>query len=153
ENTEAYQLYLKGRYLWNRRTGETLKRATDYFQQAIARDPGYALPWAGLAACYAVYGFYEVLPPGQSAPKAKEAANRALAMDGTLAEPHAAALGYVKQRYDWDGPGAEREFKRAIELSPNDATAHYWYANVLAEMGRMDEAIAEAKRGQEADPV
>jgi TolB-like protein/Flp pilus assembly protein TadD len=152
ENPEAHQLYLKGRYLWNRRTGDTLKRATEYFQQAIEKDAGYALAWAGLADCYAVYGFYEVLPPRESAPKAKQAANRAVSLDDGLAEPHA-ALGYVKDRYDWDWPDAEREFKRAIELNPNYATAHYWYSQSLADTGRLDEAIAEAKRAQEADPV
>jgi serine/threonine protein kinase/Flp pilus assembly protein TadD len=152
ESPEAHQLYLKGRYLWNRRTGETLQRAAEYFQQAIDKDPGYALAWAGLADCYAVYGFYGVLSPREAAPKAKEAASRALTLDETLCEPHA-AIGYVKDRYDWDWPGAEREFKRAIELNPNYATAHYWYANVLDNQGRFDEAIREAKRAQEADPL
>jgi serine/threonine-protein kinase len=152
ESPEAHQLYLKGRYLWNRRTGETLQRAAEYFQQAIDKDPGYALAWAGLADCYAVYGFYCVLSPREAAPKAMEAASRALTLDETLCEPHA-AIGYVKDRYDWDWPGAEREFKRAIELNPNYATAHYWYANVLDAQGRFDEAIREAKRAQEADPL
>jgi serine/threonine protein kinase/Flp pilus assembly protein TadD len=151
ENPEAHQLYLKGRYLWDRRTGETLKRATEYFQQAIDKDPGYALAWAGLADCYAVYSFYDVLPPREAAPKAKEAAIKALGLDDRLAEPHA-ALGYVKTSYDWDLPGAEQEFKRAIELNPNYATAYYWYAQTLAGR-RWDEAIAEAKRAQEADPL
>jgi non-specific serine/threonine protein kinase len=152
ESPEAHQLYLKGRFLWNRRTGETLKRAAEYFQQAIDKDPGYALAWAGLADCYAVYGFYNVLSPKVGAPKAREAASKALALDETLAEPHA-ALGYLKDRYDWDYPGAEREFKRAFELNPNYATAHYWYASVLIDMGRLDDAIIEAKRAQEADPL
>src|SRR5713226_5381496 len=152
ENPEAHQLYLKGRYLWNRRTGETLKRAAEYFQQAIDKDPGYALAWAGLADCYAVYSFYDVLPPREAAPKAKEAASKALELDDTLAEPHA-ALGYVKTHYEWDWAGAEREFKRAIELNPNYATAHFWYGNCLEATGRLDEAIAEANRAQEADPL
>jgi TolB-like protein/Tfp pilus assembly protein PilF len=152
ESPEAHQLYLKGRYLWNRRTGETLQRAAEYFQQAIDKDPAYALAWAGLADCYAVYAFYGVLPPRETAPKAKEAASRALALDETLPEPHA-ALGYMKDRYDWDWAGAEREFKRAVELNPNYATAHYWYANLLDNTGRLEEAITEAKRAQEADPL
>jgi TolB-like protein/Flp pilus assembly protein TadD len=152
ESPEAHQLYLKGRYLWNRRTGETLQRAAKYFQQAIEIDPNYALAWAGLADCYAVYGFYDVISPREAAPKAKEAAGRALALDATLSEPHA-ALGYVKDRYDWDFSGAEREFKRAIDLNPDYATARYWYANVLGEMGRLDDAMTEAKRAQEADPL
>jgi non-specific serine/threonine protein kinase len=152
ENAEAHQLYLKGRYLWNRRTGETLKRAMEYFQQAAERDPGYALAWAGLADCYAVYGTYEVVPPREAIPRAKEAASKALALDETLAEPHA-ALGFIKDGYDWDWQGAEREFKRAIELNPNYAIGRYWYSIYLSATGRLDEAIAEAARAQEADPV
>jgi serine/threonine protein kinase/Tfp pilus assembly protein PilF len=152
ESPEAHQLYMKGRFLWNRRTGETLQRAAEYFQQAIEKDPSYALAWAGLADCYAVYGFYDVLPPKEANPKAKEAAIRALALDDTLAEAHA-TLAFVKTCYEWDWPGAEREFKRAIGLNPNYATAHQWYSNLLDGTGRLDEAIAEAKRAQEADPL
>jgi TolB-like protein/Flp pilus assembly protein TadD len=152
ENPEAHQLYLKGRYLWNRRTTDTLRRAAEYFQKATDKDPSYALAWAGLADCYAVYPAFSVLPPREAIPKAKEAAIKALAFDETLAEAHA-ALAYVKNTYDWDWPGAEREFKRAIKLNPNYATAHFWYAIHLQAMGRLDEAIAEAKLAQEADPV
>src|SRR5262249_23097190 len=133
---EAHQLYLKGRYYWNRRTAETLKRAGEYFQQAIDKDPGYALAWAGLADCYAVSA-YDLLPPREAIPKAKEAASKALALDDALAEAHA-ALGFVKNHYDWDWPGAERELKRAIELNPNYATAHQWYSSHLEATGRMD---------------
>src|SRR5262249_35272038 len=118
ENAEAHQLYLKGRYLWNRRNAEALQRATEYFQEAIEKDSGYALAWAGLADCYAVDSFYGVLPPMEAVPKAKEAARKALTLDETLAEPHT-ALGVVKAMYDWDWAGAEREFKRAIELNSN----------------------------------
>jgi len=153
ENPEAHQLYLKGRYyIWNRRTPGLLKRAVEYFQQAIEKDSGYALAWAGLADCYALYSVYSVLPPREAAPKAKEAAGQALAVDETLAEAHA-ALGYVKTTYDWEWPSAEREFKRAIELNPNYATAHIWYAGYLEATGRLDEAVAEAKRAQEVDPL
>jgi len=152
ENPDAHQLYLKGRFLWNRRTGETLQRAADYFQQAIDKDPNYALAWAGLADCYALYGPYELLSPREITPKAKEAVSRALALDDTLADAHA-ALAFVKATYDWDWQGAQREFKRAIELDPNYAPAHYLYANILASTGRVDEAVAEAKRAQEADPL
>jgi tetratricopeptide (TPR) repeat protein len=152
ENPEAHQLYFKGRYLWNRRTAETLKRAAEYFELAIGKDPGYALAWAGLADCYAVYSSFDVLPPREAAPKAKDAANKALALDDTLAEPHA-ALGYIKAEYDWDWAGAEREFKRAIELNPNYAVAHSWYSLLLQWTGRMDEAVAEAKRAEDADPL
>jgi eukaryotic-like serine/threonine-protein kinase len=152
ENPEAHQLYLKGRYLWNHRTTETLRRAAEYFQKATDKDPSYALAWAGLADCYALYPAFSVLPPREAIPKAKEAASKALAFDDTLAEAHT-ALAYVKSTYDWDWPGAEREFKRAIELNPNYATAHFWYAIHLQALGRLDEAIAEAKLAQEADPV
>ena len=152
ENPESHQLYLKGRYLWNRRTGDALRRAAEYFQQAIDKDPSYALAWAGLTDCYVLYSFYEVLPPREAAPKAKESARRALALDDTLAEPHA-ALAYVKTFYDWDWPGAEREFTRAIELNPNYATAHAWYGLYLDAVGRPDEGIAETRLAQEADPL
>jgi len=152
ENPDAHQLYLKGRFLWNRRTGETLQRAADYFQQAIDKDPNYRPAWAGLADCYALYGPYELLSPREITPKAKEAVSRALALDDTLADAHA-ALAFVKATYDWDWQGAQREFKRAIELDPNYAPAHYLYANILASTGRVDEAVAEAKRAQEADPL
>ncbi|MBI3697405.1 MAG: protein kinase, partial [Acidobacteria bacterium] len=152
ENAEAHQLYLRGRYYWNRRTTETLKRAAEYFRQAIDKDPTYALAWAGLADCYALYGAYGVLPPPEAAPKAKEAANRALVLDDRLAEPHA-ALGLAKTVYDWDWSGAEREFKRSIEINPSYATAHYWYSICLGATGRLDEAIAGSKRAQEADPL
>jgi serine/threonine protein kinase/tetratricopeptide (TPR) repeat protein len=152
ENPEAHQLYLKGRYLWNRRTGETLQRAAEYFRQAIDKDPNYTLAWAGLADFYAVYGAYDMLPPREAAPKAKEAASKALALDETLMEPHA-TLGLIKTNYDWDWPGAEREFKRAMELNPNYATAHSWYSIYLEARGRLDEAIAGARRAPEADPL
>jgi tetratricopeptide (TPR) repeat protein len=152
ENPESHQLYLKGRYLWNRRTGDALRRAVEYFQQAIDKDPSYALAWAGLTDCYVLYSFYGVLPPREAAPKAKESARRTLALDDTLAEPHA-ALAYVKTFYDWDWPGAEREFTRAIELNPNYATSYHWYGLYLGAVGRPDEGIAEVRRAQEADPL
>jgi TolB-like protein/Tfp pilus assembly protein PilF len=152
ENPEAHQLYMKGRYLWNRRTPETLRQATEYFQRAIDKDAGYALAWAGLADSYAVYSTYDMLPPREATPKAKEAASRALALDDTLAEAHT-ALAYVKGLYDWDWSGAEREFKRAIELNPNYATAHHWYSLYLEATGRLDDSIVETKRAQEADPL
>jgi TolB-like protein/Tfp pilus assembly protein PilF len=152
ENPEAHQLYLKGRYLWNRRTGDALRQAAEYFRQSIDKDPTYALAWAGLTDCYVLSSFYSGLPPKEAASKAKESARRALALDDTLAEPHA-ALAYVKTFYDWDWPGAEREFTRAIELNPNYATAHHWYGLYLDAVGRPDEGIAEVRRAQEADPL
>ena len=152
ENPEAHQFYLKGRYLWNRRTAQTLQRAAEYFQRAIEKDPDYALAWAGLADCYNVYSFYGVRSPKESMAKAREAANKALEIDDTLAEAHSSAA-YAKRQDDWDWAGAEREFKRSIELSPNYATAHHWYGTTLWSMGRMEEAMGEIKRAQECDPL
>ncbi len=152
ENTEAYQLYLKGRYYWNRRTAEQLKKANEYFQQAIDKDPTYGLAYAGLAESYALFGFYGVLSPGESCPKAKAAAMKASEIDETLAEPHA-ALGWTKMSCDWDWPGSEREFKRALEINPNDGTARQWYGQYFAAMGRQDEGIAEQRRALEAEPL
>jgi len=152
ENTEAYQLYLKGRYYWNRRTEQTLKRAVEYFQQAIDKDPGYALAYAGLADCYAVYNSYQVELPRESAPKAEAAATKALEIDDTLAQAHA-SLGMIRMSYEWDWAGAEREFQRAIEIDPNYATAHHWYAILLASTGRSEPAIASLNRAQQLDPL
>jgi serine/threonine protein kinase/tetratricopeptide (TPR) repeat protein len=152
ENTEAYQLYLKGRYYWNRRTEQTLKRAVEYFQEAIDKDPGYALAYAGLADCYAVYNSYQVELPRKSGPKAEAAATKALEIDNTLAEAHA-SLGMTRMSYEWDWAGAEREFQRAIELDPNYATAQHWYAICLATTGRSEQALASLKRAQELDPL
>jgi serine/threonine-protein kinase len=152
ENTEAYQLYLKGRYYWNKRTEESLKQAIDYFNQAIALDPSYALAYAGVADCYQILPFYSELPAKEACPKARAAAQKALEIDTTLAEAHA-VLAMVKWDYDWDFAGAEREFKKSLELNPNYASVHQWYAEYLATMGRHEEAIAEAKLAREIDPL
>ncbi|MCA1815361.1 MAG: winged helix-turn-helix domain-containing protein [Acidobacteria bacterium] len=154
ENVEAYHAYLKGRYFWNKRTGEGVRKAVEYFQQAIEADPTYALAYVGLADCYASLGFYLIgaLPPGEVMPKAKAAALRALEVDETLAEGHA-SLGAIKMYYDWDWAGAESQFRRAIELNPNYALAHYWYGVYLAKLGRPDEAIIECRKGLEGDPL
>jgi eukaryotic-like serine/threonine-protein kinase len=153
ENAEAYQLYLKGRYFWNKRTGEGLKESIKYFNQAIERDPNYALAYAGLADAYVLFSGYAVSTPQDSYPKAKAAARRALELDDTLAEAHA-ALGLEMFAYEWNAAEASREFRRAIELNPNYATAHHWYGNqILLYTGRFDEAIAEMKRAQELDPL
>jgi tetratricopeptide (TPR) repeat protein len=152
QNKEAYELYLQGKYLWNRRGSASLTRAVALFEQAIEKDPAYALAWAGIAECYTTYGFYEVVSPGESMPKAREAAQRALAIDSTLAEPHA-CLGWIKSLYEWDWPGGEREFRKAIELNPNLASAHYWFAFALAAQHRWEEGIAESKRALEIDPA
>ena len=153
ENSEAYQLYLKGRYFWNKRTGEDLKKSIDYFNQAIELDPNYALAYAGLADAYVLFSGYSVSTPQDSYPKAKAAARRALDLDETLAEAHA-ALGLELFAYEWKAAESSREFRRAIELNPNYATAHHWYGNQnLLYTGRFDEAIAEMKRAQELDPL
>ncbi|HEY3132941.1 MAG TPA: winged helix-turn-helix domain-containing protein [Acidobacteriota bacterium] len=152
QNTDAYQLYLKGRYFWNKRTGEGLEKSIGYFKQAVDRDPNYALAYAGLADSYAVLGVYEALPPRELFPKAKEAVTHALEIDDTLAEAHA-SLANAIQNYDWDWAAAEREYRRSIELSPNYATARQWYALYLDAMGRTDEAIAQIRKAQELDPL
>ena len=151
-NPEAHEAYLKGRYYWNLRTEEGLKKSIEYLQQAIEKDSGYALAYAGLVDTYAVLADYGVMAPKEVYPRCKAAAFKALEMDETLAEAHA-SLGRIKNQYDWDWLGAEKEYKRAIELNPSYATAHQWYAEHLSEMGRHDEAIAEAKRAQELDPL
>jgi TolB-like protein/Tfp pilus assembly protein PilF len=155
EDTNAYRLYLKGRYFWNKRTEEGLKKGIQYFQQAIEEDPQYALAYAGLADSYIILGAFgvAVLPPSEAVPKAKEAAVKALELDDTLAEAHA-LLGFSLADYDWNWAGAEKEFKRAIALNPNYATAHHWYGfGYLVPIGRLDEALAEVKRAQELDPL
>jgi len=151
-NTEAFQLYLKGRYFWNKRSAEGLQKASEYFQRAIARDPGYALAYAGLADCYNLLSYHSSLSPKESFPKAKAAAARALELDESLAEAHT-SLALATMCFDWDWTSAEREYKRALELNPNYATAHQWYAELLAAMGRQPEARAEIRRAIETDPL
>jgi class 3 adenylate cyclase/TolB-like protein/Flp pilus assembly protein TadD len=151
ENLEAYKLFLQGRYLWNRRTATSLTNAIEYFNQAIGRDPGYAVAYAGLADCH-VLGGYAGLPPHETMPKARAAALKALELDNTAAEPHA-TLARIKALFDWDWVGAEAEFRRAIELNPNYATAHHWFSDMLTWLGRFDEALEEIKRAQEIDPL
>jgi eukaryotic-like serine/threonine-protein kinase len=151
-NAEAYQLYLKGRYHANQATAAELRKGIEYFQQAIEKDPGYALAYAGLADSYsALGGGWQYLPPSDTLPKAKAAAMKALQLDDTLAEAHA-ALAYAAF-FDWDWPSAEREFKRAIELNPNSALSHRRYAIYLDTTGRLNESMAEAQRAQELDPL
>jgi len=147
---EAYHLYLRGRYFWNRRTHEGYKKAIEYFNQAIEKYPSYALAYSGLADCYVLGG--DARSTQEAFSKAKAAASRALEIDDTLAEAHA-SLALVKMAYDWDLAAAESEFKRAIELNPNYATAHHWYADCLMLMGRTDQAIASIRRAQELDPL
>lgn len=152
ENSEAYQLYLKGRYFWNKRTVEGLKKGISYFNQAIEKDPSYALAYVGLADSYSLLSDYDGLPARQAYPQAKRAAMRALELDNRLAEAHA-ALAFIKAAYDWDWPGAESEYRLAIELNPNYETAHQWYAEYLSGMGRHEEALAEIRRAREINPL
>jgi len=151
---EAHELYLKGRYCWNRRTPEALKNGLAYFQQAIEKDRHYAQAYAGLADSYALLGVWEyrVLAPREAFPKAKAAATKAIELDNFLAEAHSSlALSLVA--FDWDWSAAEREFRRAIELNPGHATAHQWYGSYLSQMGRHDEAIAEMRQAERLDPL
>ncbi len=152
EDTGAYHAYLKGRYYWNKRTEEGFRRGIECFQQAIKQDSNYALAYAGLADCYNLLNSYGVLPPRESAPIIKAAAEQALMIDDMLAEAHA-SLGHVKMMHDWDWPGAEREFRRAVELNPNYATARHWYALYLRAMGKFDESLEELRRAQRLDPL
>jgi serine/threonine protein kinase/Tfp pilus assembly protein PilF len=151
EDLDAYNLYLKGRYFWNLRTEESLKKSIDCFNQAIEKDPNYALAYAGLADSQVTLQDYSSVSPKLTLPKAKEAANKALEIDGTLAEAHNSLAQVMFREWDWEG--AEREHKRAIELNPNYASAHHWYALVLAYAARFDEAVAEMKRAWELDPL
>jgi eukaryotic-like serine/threonine-protein kinase len=155
ENNEAYQLHLRGRYYWNKRSPESLHKAAGYFQQAIEKDPTFALAYAGMADTYALLGGPEAggdMYPNEAFPKAKAAALKALEIDETLAEGHV-PLAHVKCYFDRDFAGAEREYKRAIELNPNYSVAHHWYAIYFSVLGRYDEALTEIKRAQELDPV
>jgi DNA-binding winged helix-turn-helix (wHTH) protein/TolB-like protein/Flp pilus assembly protein TadD len=152
ENAEAYQLYLKGRYFQDKMTTEGLKKSIEYFQQTTELDPKYARAIAGLAESYVLLAVHSDLPPRDSSQRAKTAAMRALEIDQTTAEAHT-ALAHVRFWYDWDWSGAETEFKRAIELSPNYPRAHQGYASYLMVMGRYQEAISEIKRAQGLAPL
>jgi serine/threonine-protein kinase len=152
ESAEAYDLYLKGRYHWNKRSEEGIRKAMDFFERAIVKDPQYALPFSGLADAYTSLAFYGSLPPREAMPKAREAAVRALQLDDTIAEAHA-ALGDVRYLFDWDWPGAEEEFRRAIALNPGYATARQWYASYLVVLGRLNEAQMQIDRAQSLDPL
>jgi TolB-like protein/Flp pilus assembly protein TadD len=153
DNTEAHQLYLKGRFFWNKRTGNDLKKSIDYFEQASAADPNYALAYAGVADAYALLPGYSGGNPGDCYPKAIAAAKKALELDDTLAEART-SLALALWYYDFDFSQANREFQRAIELNPNYASAHQQYGNnTLSAIGRFNDAIAEGKRALELDPL
>jgi TolB-like protein/DNA-binding winged helix-turn-helix (wHTH) protein/Tfp pilus assembly protein PilF len=149
---EAYDLYLKGRYFLNKRNAQGFQQAIDYFQQAIAKDPRYALAYAGLADSYALTRSYNLDPDENLMPRARAAALRALQINENLAEAHT-SLALIAENYDWDWQTAGKEFRRAIELDPNYPTAHHWYAEYLAWQGRFDEAFAESERARQLDPL
>ena len=152
ENNEAYEAYLKGRYMWNKRTVDSLQKALGYFQQALRLDPNYSLAYVGLADTYTLLSFFTLAAPSDAFPKAKEAAEKALAIDPTLAEAYT-ALGQYKAYYEWDWNGAEVEFQKGIALNPNYPLLHHWRSLNLIAMGRMDEARAAMQRALELDPL
>jgi TolB-like protein/Tfp pilus assembly protein PilF len=152
ENTEAYRLYLLGRYHWNKRKPDDLRRSVEYFQQAIDKDPTYALAYAALAEAYIIFPNYGVSSPKDAFPKARAAAAKAIEIDPELAEAHN-AMATILSGYEWRFAEAEAEFRRAIDLNPNYATAHQWYAEHLTNMGRYQEALTEMRRAQELDPL
>nr|MBA3633406.1 tetratricopeptide repeat protein [Acidobacteriota bacterium] len=152
ENTEAYQLYLRGRYHWNKRTAKDLLKSVEYFNQAIEKDPNYALAYAGLADSYVLFSGYNVTSPNEAYPKARTAAMKAIEIDETLAEAYT-ALAQIKFSYEWNFAASERDFKHAIELNPNYPTARQWYGEFLSIVGRLDEALVQMKRAQELDPL
>ncbi len=152
QNPEAYELYLRGRYSWNKRTAADFETAISYFNQAIAKDPGYALAYSGLADAYSLLSLYGGTP-SENIPKSNAAARKALELDATLARPHA-VLGHNEMVYDWDFAGGEAEFKKAFELDPSDATAHQWYGwNMGMLGGREQDALAEVNRARQLDPL
>jgi TolB-like protein/Tfp pilus assembly protein PilF len=152
ENGEAYEAYLKGRYHWNKRTDEGFKQATKFFQEAIDKDPTYALAYTGLADCYTLRSDYGFMTTSDGYALAKSWATLALKYDDSLAEAHT-SMASIKQVTGWDWQGAENEYRRAIDLNPNYATAHHWYAVQLLLQGRLDQAFSEIKKAQQLDPL
>jgi serine/threonine protein kinase/Tfp pilus assembly protein PilF len=151
-NLNAYNLYLKGRYHWNKRTERGYWKGLTFFQQAITEDPWYALAYVGIADCYNLLGWYGYLAPDEAFPKAREGAKKACEMDAALAEGRA-SLGWISVNFDWDWLTAEREYKRALDLKPSYASAHQWYSEFLSYMGRHNEAIREAVTARDLDPL
>ncbi|HJU90711.1 MAG TPA: protein kinase [Gemmatimonadaceae bacterium] len=151
-NHEAYTLYLKGRYFWNKRTEEDIQKALDHFQQAVDLDPSYSLAWSGIADAWIFRGWYSLLAPRETFPKARTAVLKALEFDSTLAEAHA-SLAHIHLEFDYDWESAEREYRRAIELNPRYPIAHHWYGGFLSAMGRHEEALAQADTARRLDPL
>ncbi len=152
QELEAYDLYLKGEYFFSKRTVPGFHKALEYFQQATRKDPGYARAYAGLADCYALLGGYSGMPQAEYVAAARDAALHALQLDDRLPDAHT-ALALITQNYDWDWQTAEKEFRRAIDLDPNYATAHHWYAEHLMWRGRFDEALQESEKARQSDPM
>jgi serine/threonine-protein kinase len=152
ENAEAYQLYLQGLFYWNKSTYPDFVKAADYFSQAVDKDPRYALAYAGLADTYSLLGNSGYVSPPEAWPKAETAAKQALAIDDTLAEAHT-SLGLVKEHFEWNWAGADQQFRKAIELNPNSASAHHWYGDYLANMGKSDQGLRETRKALESDPL
>ncbi len=153
-NPEAYEAYLKGQFLWKKRTVKDLNKSIEYFQQAVRLDPAWGRGYAGLAEAHLMlgYGAMVSLAPDETAVTARAFALKAMELDDTLAAPHA-VLGLIKHRHDWDSKGAASEFQRAIELDPSYVTAHYWYANYLQSIGRPDEEMAQLEIARHLDPI
>jgi TolB-like protein/Tfp pilus assembly protein PilF/DNA-binding winged helix-turn-helix (wHTH) protein len=151
-NADAYRAYATGRFVWNKRTEQDIEKAIVDFQQAVKEDPSYTLAWDGLADCWVTLGWYGYLPPEEAFPHAREALNKAINLDDSLAEVHT-SVAFVNMYSDRNWPEAEREFRRAIDLNPNYANAHHWYGEFLSLVGRHDEAIAESERARELDPL
>jgi tetratricopeptide (TPR) repeat protein len=150
QSAEAYQLYFKGLYQWNKRSADGMQQSEEFFRQAIEKDPSFALAYVGLADAYSTLGSYHVRPPREVLPLARQSAEQALIIDPQLAEAHA-SLGKILTDYYWDWARAESELRRALELNPNYASARRWYAVLLASLGRFDESISEARRAVELD--
>jgi len=152
DNPEAYTLYMKGRFYWNKRTTEGFNKSIEFFNQALERDPNYALAYAGLADSWFAMGWYKTAPWNDAWERSRAASSKALELDPKLAEAHT-TMAMIKATYEWDWAGADKEFKRALELNPKYPTAHHRYSLFLPILGRLDEAIAEAKKAQELDPL
>ncbi|HKW64628.1 MAG TPA: protein kinase [Candidatus Acidoferrum sp.] len=152
ESAEAYQLYLQGLFYWNKGAAADFKTASDFFTQAVQKDPRYALAYSGLADTYSLMGDYGYLASPEAWPKAKTAAMQALDIDSTLAEAHT-SLGLVKEHFEWDWSGAQQEFRRAIELNPNSANAHHWFGEYLTDMGQLEDGLRETRKAQAIDPL
>jgi Flp pilus assembly protein TadD len=150
-NAEAYQFYLRGRYFWNKRTADGIKKAIEQFQQSIDRDPNYALGYVGLADCYLVLETFIGTPATENLPKARAAVDRALQIDDSLAEAHASSAFTYQSLWRW--AEVEEEYRRAISLNPNYPTAHHWFSLYLSLKGQFDGAVSEMKRAQELDPL